>query len=1234
MSLLLLQTTIMNNINYIKDQLKNRILVLDGAMGSLIQQYNLTENDFRGTQFSNHSCNLIGNNDILCITQPNIIKEIHKQYLDAGADIIETNTFNGTNISQSDYLTQDYVYQINYEGARIAKEAANIFTKANPNKPRFVAGSMGPTNQTTSMSPDVDNPSFRKVTFDTLVNSYSVQAKGLLDGGADILLIETVFDTLNAKAAIFAIKEIEEEKGCQIPIMISGTITDSSGRTLSGQTVEAFYTSLSHANPISIGLNCAFGANQIKPYIKALSDIAEFAVSSHPNAGLPDELGEYTQDAINMGTAIESIIKDGLVNIIGGCCGTTPEHIKVIAQIASKYSPRTIPNGNTSTILSGLEVLKVDKTSNFINIGERTNVSGSAKFARLIREDKFEEAIAIAEEQVEGGAQIIDVCMDDALIDGCQAMKKFLNLIASEPNISKLPIMIDSSDFNIIEAGLKCTQGKSIVNSISLKEGEEVFIKRASTIKKYGAAIVVMLFDEKGQADTFYRKSEIASRAYNILTKKVKFAAHDIIIDPNVLAIATGIKEHNNYAVDFIKTCKWIKENLPHVKISGGISNVSFSFRGNNYVREAMHSVFLFHSINNGLDMGIVNPSMLQIYDNIKPDLLKLTEDVILNRRIDATERLTFFADKLSNQNIKNSQEKEWRKLSLEERINHSLIKGITEFVTDDITEALSKYPNPIDIIEQPLMNGMETVGDLFGAGKMFLPQVVKSARVMRKAVDILQPLIKQNNSVSGKSSKAGKVILATVKGDVHDIGKNIVGIILSCNNYEVIDLGVMTPAEKIIETAISEKADIIGLSGLITPSLHEMVSVAKLLQDNNLSIPLIIGGATTSVMHTAVKIAPHYNAPVVHVKDASRTSGTINNLINNRETFHKQIKQQYKLEQQKFKQRQINKEYISLVEAQKNGFKTNWHNTIIKTPNKLGVTVFRNIDIDTITPFIDWNFFFRAWELNGLYPQLLTDPVIGQQAKKLHHEALDMINHIKQNNWIQANAVVGIFPANSNGDNINIYDTNDYNKQIASVKHLRNQQKKNNGELNLSLADFIAPTYSNIKDYIGAFAVTAGINLQEKINEFELEGNSYSAIMLKIIADRLAEALAEYMHHKVRTDIWGFCKNKNLTISEMLKEEYTGIRPAPGYPACPDHSQKKIIFDLLKAEEHTGIQLTENFAMNPGASVSGWIHAHPNAQYFNIGKISLNQVSDYANRQGISIDETENLFHTILNYK
>lgn len=1224
----------MSRIKLLKEHLKNRILILDGAMGSLIQSHNLNENDFRGEQFKNHSCNIIGNNDILCITQPEIIIGIHKEYLDAGADIIETNTFNGTAISQADYNAQDFVYQINFEGAKIARQIADQYNKQNPEKPRFVAGSMGPTNQTASMSPDVDNPSFRKVTFDKLVESYTTQANGLLDGGADILLIETVFDTLNCKAAIFAIKNIEEIRGEEIPIMISGTITDTSGRTLSGQTTEAFYTSVIHSNPLSVGLNCAFGAEQIKPYVKNISDIARCAVSSHPNAGLPNELGEYTQDAIKMGVVIESIIKDGLVNIIGGCCGTTPAHIKIIAEVAAKYKPRNPLIADNTTTIAGLEILKIDKSNNFVNIGERTNVAGSAKFARLIREDKFDEAISIAEEQVEGGAQVIDVCMDDALIDGKVAITKFLNLIASEPNISKLPIMIDSSDFDVIEAGLKCTQGKSIVNSISLKEGEQEFIKRANIVKKYGAAIVVMLFDENGQADTFQRRTEIAKRAYDILTSQINFPASDIIIDPNVLAVATGIKEHNNYAADFIKTCKWIKDNLPHAKISGGISNVSFSFRGNNAVREAMHSVFLFHAINNGLDMGIVNPGMLQIYDSIEPDLLKLVEDVILNRRIDATERLTFYAENITNSDIKEVEQKVWRQLPLDQRISHSLVKGITEFIDIDISEALTTYNTPVEIIEQPLMTGMETVGDLFGAGKMFLPQVVKSARVMRKAVDILEPLIKASNSISGKSSKAGKVLLATVKGDVHDIGKNIVGVILSCNNYEIIDLGVMTPAQKIIDTAIAEKVDIIGLSGLITPSLHEMVSVAKLMEEQKLNIPLIIGGATTSKLHTAVKIAPHYSAPVVYVKDASRTSGVINNLINNREEFIKEINNEYALIRKNYETNLSSKEYIALEQAKQNQIEINWNNEQISKPNKLGITVFKDINLDKITPYIDWTFFFHAWELKGLYPAILNDPIIGIEAKKIHSEALDMINHIKQNNWLKANAVVGIFPANSNGDDINIIDSIDSNKTLTTICHLRNQQKKENDQKNLSLSDFIAPQSTNKTDYIGAFAVSAGINVQSKVDEFEANGDTYSAIMLKVIADRLAEALAEYIHHIVRTDIWGYSKDETLPISEMLKEKYSGIRPAPGYPACPDHSQKKIIFDLLDATKNTGIILTDSFAMSPVASVSGWIHANPKAQYFTVNKIGADQIASYANRKGITVDAAEQLLHTVLNYK
>ncbi len=1199
----------------IKQELEKRILVLDGAMGTMIQRYKLEEEDHRGEQFKDVQQLLKGNNDLLNITQPHIIREIHEAYLEAGADIIETNTFNGTRISQSDYALENYVYEINLKAAQIAKQAADKFTKQNPDKPRFVAGAMGPTNKTASMSPEVNDPGFRNVSFDELRENYFEQAKALLEGGADILLVETIFDTLNGKAALYAINDLMEERGEKIAVMVSGTIADASGRTLSGQTLEAFFTSVSHIDLLSVGLNCSLGAEQIRPYLEELSNIAPFNVSVYPNAGLPNQFGEYDETPHQMGLHIMDFAENQFVNIVGGCCGTTPDHIREIAEIAARSNARRIPQIKPVTEISGLEPLKIDKEKNFINIGERTNVSGSRKFARLIREGKYEDALSVARHQVEGGAQILDVNLDDGMLDAKNEMVKFLNMLASEPEISRLPIMIDSSKWEVIEAGLKCVQGKSIVNSISLKNGEEEFIEHAKKIRNYGAAVVIMAFDEKGQAASFERRIEICKRAYLLLTENVQFPPEDIIFDPNILAIGTGIDEHNNYAVDFIKATKWIKQNLPYVKVSGGVSNLSFSFRGNDTVREAIHSVFLYHAIKAGMDMGIVNPGMLQIYDEIPPDLKTLVEDVVLNRRKDATERLLVFADKIKDEGSKREEkEDEWRKEPVESRLSHALVRGITDFIEADVEEARQKLPQAINVIEQPLMDGMNTVGDLFGSGKMFLPQVVKSARVMKKAVSCLLPYIEAEKAEG--QSNAGKIVLATVKGDVHDIGKNIVGVVLACNNYEVIDLGVMVPAEKILEVVEKEDADILGLSGLITPSLEEMVYVAKEMTRKKMGIPLLIGGATTSAIHTAVKIDPNYDQPIVHVRDASKVIGVASKLLSpEKNTFIDDVKEEYTSLRQKHERGRKDKAYISLADARKNSFKPDWNQTLIKTPNFQGKKVITEFPLDEIRQYINWTFFFHAWKLNGKYPAIFDDPVKGEEARKLFDDAKKMLDIIVKEKWLTANAAFGIFPANSTIDVVSLTEEN------VSFEFLRNQEEKTENLPNLCLSDFIAPIESGVTDYIGAFVITTGIGIEKHIKRFEQDHDDYSAIMLKVLADRLAEAFAELLHLQVRKEYWGYAKDKNLELTDILREKYRGIRPAPGYPACPEHSEKRKLFDLLDIEENIDVKLTENYAMYPAASVSGYYFAHPDSQYFNVGKLLSDQLEDYAKRKGVTVE-------------
>jgi 5-methyltetrahydrofolate--homocysteine methyltransferase len=1201
-------------------QLENRILVLDGAMGTMIQRHRLIEKEYRGSEFANHTHPLIGNNDVLVLTQPEIIKDIHRQYLMAGADIIETNTFNANSVSQADYGLENITYRFNFEGAKIARQVADECSTSE--KPRFVAGSIGPTNQTTSLSPDVNNPAFRKITFDQLVDSYYEQIRGLADGGVDILLIETIFDTLNAKAAVFAAKKLEIETGNEIPIMLSGTITDAAGRTLSGQTLEAFYVSLEHAKPLSFGLNCALGATQLKPYIERLSKISSCFVSAHPNAGLPNELGQYDQTGSQMAEIIDDFCSAGLLNIIGGCCGTTPDHIREIARVAAKHKPRIVPVHQPVTRFAGLEVTTVSSDSNFVNVGERTNVAGSAKFAKLVREDKYQDALSVALEQVENGAQVIDVCMDDALIEGERAMTTFLNLIASDPEICKMPLMIDSSKWSIIEAGLKCTQGKPVVNSISLKEGEAEFLHRATLLRNYGAAVVVMLFDEQGQADSFERKIAIAKRSYDLLINNIGFPPQDIIFDPNILSIGTGIKEHNNYGVDFIKACAWIRENLPHAKTSGGVSNLSFSFRGNNAVREALHAVFLYHAIKSGLDMGIVNPSMLQVYEEVEKNLLQLSEDLVLNRRADATERMLMYADQVKDSGKTEAKIQEWRSLPVEERLQHALVKGVTEFIFPDLDEIIPKFDTPLRIIEGPLMSAMNYIGELFGSGRMFLPQVVKSARVMKQAVEYLEPKIREANmGVAVKSN--GKILLATVKGDVHDIGKNIVSVVLSCNNYEIIDLGVMVPTERIIAEIKNHKPDLVGLSGLITPSLEEMATVAKAMNDNGFTMPLLIGGATTSELHTALKIAPEYKHPVIHVKDASKAIHVAGQLLNpqTKNDFVNQTYALYQKSKDAYLIRQHLKNYLTLEQARANHYQFDVDKAQIKQPNKMGLTLFHDIDIEQLIPFIDWTFFFKAWEMKGRYPALLEDPVQGTEAKKLLDDAQTLLRQISEHKLLKAKGVVGIFPAESWGDSIKILDESGKNT-LTQFHFLRNLQVRENNQHNPCLADFVAPEKSGIRDYLGAFAVTAGIGIEELTAKFTKEGNEYLSIMAKILADRLAEAAAEWLHYKVRTEIWGYSPEEQFDVDSLLRGRYRGIRPAAGYPACPDHSEKKTLFQLLNAEENATMNLTETFAMMPTASVSGWYFANPEAHYFQVEQIGDEQLADLANRKGMKPEE------------
>jgi 5-methyltetrahydrofolate--homocysteine methyltransferase len=1217
--------------------LEQRILVLDGAMGTMIQNYKLDDAGYRGTRFMDFPHELKGNNDLLILTQPEIVLAIHKEYLEAGADIIETNTFNCNAFSMADYRMEHLVYELNYEGARLARIAADEYTAANPDKPRFVAGAIGPTNKAGSLSPDVNDPGFRSVNFDELVTAYYEQIRGLVDGGSDILLIETIFDTLNAKAAIFAIDLHAEETGKQLPVMISGTITDQSGRTLSGQTTEAFWISVSHCkNLLSVGLNCALGAAQMRPFLQELSRVAPVRVSAHPNAGLPNAFGEYDETPVMTGKHAWDFARSGFVNIMGGCCGTTPDHIREIAKAVATQTPRVVPTVEPYLRLSGLEPIIIRPETNFVNVGERTNVTGSRKFARLIKEENYEEAITIAVDQVEGGAQIIDINFDEGMLDSEAAMIRFVNLISAEPEIAKLPFMIDSSKWTVIEQGLKRLQGKGVVNSISLKEGEEAFIRQAKTVLRYGAAVIVMAFDEKGQADSLERRTAICARAYKILTEKVGFPPQDIIFDPNILTIGTGIEEHNNYGVDFIAATRWIKENLPLAKVSGGVSNLSFSFRGNDLVREAIHSAFLYHAIGAGMDMGIVNAGQLEVYEQIPAETLQLVEDLILNRRPDATERMIEYAELVKGGGKKDERQGlEWREWPVEKRLSHALVKGIVEFIDEDTAEAKEKLGRPLSVIEGPLMDGMNVVGDLFGSGKMFLPQVVKSARVMKKAVAYLVPFIEQEQALSGSSGPAGRVLMATVKGDVHDIGKNIVGVVLGCNNFEVIDMGVMVPCNAILDKALEVKADVIGLSGLITPSLDEMVFVASEMERRDMKLPLLIGGATTSRMHTAVKIAPAYSGAVIHVLDASRSVPVVQGLVT--EGTYAATAQRYKDEYVKLRaehlSRQTVKTFLPYLDAAANGAAIEWKGYQPTRPQKTGLTVFKDYPLAEIVPYIDWTPFFQTWELHGRYPAILKDEVVGVEASKLFADAQALLKRIVDERLLQANGVVGIWPAERVGpDSVALYSA-DGQEEVARFEFLRQQQQKGAGVANHSLADYIAPAESGLRDYLGGFAVTAGIGLEPLVKAFEADHDDYNSIMAKALADRLAEAFAERLHALVRTDIWAYAPDEHLDNDSLIKEAYQGIRPAPGYPACPDHTEKGLLFDLLDATALTGISLTESYAMWPAAAVSGFYFSHPQSKYFGVGKIAADQVADYARRKGWSQEEAERWLSPNLGY-
>ena len=1213
--------------------LKERILILDGAMGTMIQRHNFVEEDFRGDRFKTAKAELKGNNDLLILTRPEAIQGIHEAYLDAGADIIETNTFSGTTISQGDYGLEDIVYELNVEGARLARAAADKYST--PERPRFVAGGLGPTNRTASLSPDVNDPGMRNVSFDELVTAYAQATRGLIEGGSDLILIETVFDTLNAKAAIYAVMSVFDEEGIDLPIMISGTITDASGRTLSGQTAEAFWISLAHAKPVSIGFNCALGAEDLRPHLQAVSAIADTNVSVYPNAGLPNEFGEYDDTPEYMGQVLRSFAEEGLVNIVGGCCGTSPDHIRAIADAVADVTPRTLPAAENVCRLSGLEPLVLNDVTGFVNIGERCNVAGSAKFKNLVADGEYQSALDIGRIQVENGAQIVDVNMDDAMLESQDEMVRFLNLIASEPDISRVPLMVDSSKWDVIEAGLKCTQGKGVVNSISLKEGEDAFKEHASKVLRYGAAVIVMAFDEDGQADSFERMTEICARSYKVLTEDVGFPAHDIIFDPNIFPIATGLDEHRNYSVDYINACEWIKANLPGALISGGVSNMSFSLRGNNPMREAMHSVFLYHAIKAGMDMGIVNAAQLTVYSDIPDNLRERVEDTVLNRREDSTERLLEVADEAKGlKSASTGPDLTWRELPVEKRLEYALVKGIGDFVEDDVEEARLAATKPIDVIEGPLMDGMNVVGDLFGSGQMFLPQVVKSARVMKRGVAVLLPYI-EAGQVAGTAK--GKILMATVKGDVHDIGKNIVGVVLQCNNFDVVDIGVMQPWATILDRAVEEKADIIGLSGLITPSLEEMVTVAKEMERRGMTQPLLIGGATTSKVHTAVKIAPAYSGAVVHVNDASRAVGVVSNLLSETqsEAYVASVRADYDAMKIKHESGQRERQQLSLEAARERKLKINWDGGVSAKPTFLGTRVFNDYPLGELVESIDWTPFFRTWELKGNYPEILDlEGEAGDSARSVYADAQEMLTKIVHEKWLTARGVIGFWPAASvEQDDVELYTDDTRGEVLTKVHFLRQQMIKSAGRTNNCLADFVAPKDSGVPDYFGGFAVTAGLGIEVKSAEFLADHDDYSDILLKALADRLAEAFAERMHERVRKEFWAYAAEEDLGNDDLIKEAYDGIRPAPGYPACPDHTEKTTLFELLDATKAAGIELTDSYAMMPASSVSGFYLSHPNAKYFGIGKVGKDQVEDYAKRKGVPLQDAERWLAPNLGY-
>ncbi len=1216
--------------------LARRILVLDGAMGTMIQSYRLAEPDYRGERFADWPRDLRGHNDLLTLTQPDIIRAIHMAYLEAGADIIETNSFTSNAMSLADYGMEELVYELNRAAARLGRDAADAWEQRTPDAPRFVAGVLGPTNRSASLSPDVNDPGFRNVTFDQLVATYADGARGLIDGGADLLLVETIFDTLNAKAAIFAIEAVFDQIGFRVPVMISGTIVDASGRTLSGQMTEAFWNSVSHARPLSVGLNCALGAVQLRQYVQELARVAPVFVSAHPNAGLPNEFGQYDDTPEHMATVLREFAEHGLLNFVGGCCGTTPDHIRAIAEAVRGLPPRQRPELEPKLRLSGLEPLTIGPDSIFANVGERTNVTGSRKFARLILSGNYEAGLEIARQQVENGAQMIDVNMDEAMLDSAAAMVKFLQLAAAEPDISRVPVVLDSSKWSVIESGLKCIQGRGIVNSISLKEGEEEFVRQATLVRRYGAAVIVMAFDEQGQADTAERKLAICKRCYRILTERVGLRPEDIIFDPNVFAIGTGIEEHNDYAVAYIEATRRIKAALPHVSVSGGVSNVSFSFRGNDPVREAIHAVFLYHAIEAGMDMGIVNAGQLPIYADIPADLLELVEDMVLNRRPDATDRLLAAADQVKGQLGAQAADLAWRDAPVQERLTHALVEGIADFIIEDTEEARQQFDRPIQVIEGPLMAGMNVVGDLFGAGKMFLPQVVKSARVMKKAVAHLVPYIEASREAGAAAQTNGRVLLATVKGDVHDIGKNIVGVVLQCNNYEVIDLGVMVPSAKILETARREGVDIVGLSGLITPSLEEMAFVASEMEREGFTIPLLIGGATTSRVHTAVKIEPNYHGPTVHVLDASRAVGVAGTLLSDtlRDDFVSGVRREYRDMREERSRRRPDERRQSIADARRHRLAIEWARTPPPAPCSTGLTVLDDYPLDDLVPRIDWTPFFQTWELPGHYPAILDDPTVGAAATSLYRDAQALLDRIVRERLLRARAVFGVFRANAVGDDIELYADDDREERLAVVHTLRQQMPKPPGRPNLALADFVAPRETGIADYIGAFAVTAGVGAAELAAGFEAAHDDYGAILAKALADRLAEAFAERLHERVRREYWGYAPDESLENADLIREKYQGIRPAPGYPACPDHTEKRILFDLLRAESNAGITLTESFAMLPAASVSGFYFWRPEALYFGVGKIGRDQVEDYARRKELPVATVERWLAPNLNYE